>query len=95
VNEESAIIDSRLTHFYHQMYFRMVMATNTDRTQFDTVELSDSDRAMAESFFAYNRARNEYIEQQPWPNYYEWLRENRFNGKSSDEMLAEFHPQWA
>jgi len=95
VNEESAMIDSRLTHFYHQMYFRMVMATNTDRTQFNTVELSDADRAMAESFFAYNRARNEYVSQQPWPNYYEWLRDNRFNGRTSDEMLAKFHPQWA
>ncbi len=95
INEDSSVIDSRLTHFYQQMYFRMVMATDTDRTQFDTVELSDADRAMAESFFLYNRARNEYIEQQPWPNYYEWLKENRFNGRTSEEMLAEFHPQWA
>lgn len=95
VNEQRADIDSRLTHFYHQMYFRMVMATDTDRTQFNAVEMTPGDRAMAESFFAYNRARNEYIAEQTWPNYYEWLKENRFNGKSSDEMLKEFHPQWA
>lgn len=95
LNEDSQVIDSRLTHFYHQMYFRMVVATNTDRAQFDTVELSEADQAMAESFFAYNRARNKHIAKQPWPNYYEWLRENRFNGRSSDEMLQEFHPQWA
>ena len=95
VNERRADIDSRLTHFYHQMYFRMVMATDTDRSQFDTVEMSDADRAMAESFFAYNRARNQYIAQQPWPNYYEWLKANRFNNHSSEQMLAEFHPQWA
>ena len=95
VNEDNQVIDSRLTHFYHQMYFRMVMATNTDRKQFDTVELSAADRAIAESFFAYNRARNQYIAQQPWPNYYEWLKANRFNGRTSNEMLKEFHPQWA
>lgn len=95
VNENSANIDARLTHFYHQMYFRMVMATNTDRSQFKSVELSAADRTMAESFFSYNRARNQYIAQQSWPNYYEWLRDNRFNGRTSEEMLAEFHPQWA
>jgi tryptophan halogenase len=95
VNEDNQTIDSRLTHFYHQMYFRMVMATNTDRSQFNSVDLDDADRDMAESFFAYNRARNKYIAQQTWPNYYEWLKENRFNGQTSEEMLQEFHPQWA
>jgi hypothetical protein len=77
------------------MYYRMIMATDTDRTQFRAVELSDADRAMAENFFAYNRARNEYVSQRPWPNMYEWLKHNRFGGRTSDQMLAEFHPQWA
>ena len=95
MNGERTDLESRLTHFWHQMYYRMIMATDTDRTQFRAVELSDADRAMAESFFAYNRARNEYVSQRPWPNMYEWLKHNRFGGRTSDQMLAEFHPQWA
>lgn len=94
LNGKRADLEGRLPHFWHQIYYRLCMATGVDRTKIDTVKLSDADRAMAKSFFAYNRARNEYITQQTWPNYYEWLRENRFNGKSSDEMLAEFHPDW-
>ena len=95
LNGKRADLEGRLPHFWHQIYYRLCMATGVDRTKIDTVKLSDADQAMAKSFFAYNRARNEYITQQTWPNYYEWLRENRFNGKSSDEMLAEFHPHWA
>jgi tryptophan halogenase len=95
LNEQKTDIEARLQHFWHQMYFRMVIATNTDRNQFNAVELSDSDRAMAQSFFDYNRARNKYIEQQTWPNYYQWLKENRFGGKSSEDVLKELHPQWA
>ena len=94
VNEERPDLESRLTHFWHQMYLRMVVATDTDRTQFKTIELTDTDRAMAEAFFAYNRARNNYIKQYPWPNYYEWLKANRFNGHTSEEMLKVFHPNF-
>ena len=35
-----------------------------------------------------------------WSAPYDWKRQlglkaNRFNGRTSDEMLQEFHPQWA
>jgi len=94
VNEKRKDIDSRLTHFYHQIYFSMILAAGLDRLQFETVEMTSADRTMAESFFAYNRARNEYVAQKNWPNNYEWLKQNRFNGKTSDEILAVMHPQW-
>jgi hypothetical protein len=95
LNGKRKDLEGRLPHFWHQMYYRLCMAAGVDRSTIETFDLTDTDRAMAESFFTYNRARNKYITQQNWPNYYEWLRENRFNGRSSDEMLAEFHPQWA
>lgn len=95
INDNRADIDSRLSYFWYQMYYRMIIASGTDRTQFKTVELTSADREMAEAFFKYNKSRNAYIETQSWPNYYEWLKTNRFNGRTSEEMLAKFHPQWA
>lgn len=89
LNEETPELESRLTHFWQQMYYRMCMAGEMDRKQFNAVELTDADKAMAESFFAYNRARNKYIATQAWPNYYEWLKANRFNGMTSEEILDE------
>lgn len=95
LNGKRKDLEGRLPHFWHQMYYRLCMAAGIDRSTIETESLIDSDRAMAESFFAYNRARNQYIAQQSWPNYYEWLKQNRFNGRSSNEILAELHPQWA
>lgn len=92
INSKRDDLQGRLPHFWQQMYLRMVMVTGTDRTLFDAVPLTDQDRAMAQSFFDYNRARGQYIAQQQWPNNYEWLKENRFNGKTSDEMLQQLCP---
>lgn len=94
LNERRDDIENRLQHFWHQMYFRMVMATNTDRRQFQSTPIKPADEEMARSFFAYNRARNKYITATEWPNYYDWLKENRFNGQSSQEVLARLHPNW-
>jgi hypothetical protein len=95
VNDNRTDIDSRLSYFWYQMYYRMIIATGTDRTQFKTVKLTDAERDMAEAFFKYNKSRNAYIENQSWPNYYEWLKTNRFNGYTSEEMLAQFNSEWA
>jgi tryptophan halogenase len=94
INENRSDIESRLKHFWHQMYYRMLIATDTSRTKIHTKELSADDKMMAEQFFLYNRTRNQYIKKQNWPNYYLWLKENRFNGHSSQEMLSKFHPSW-
>lgn len=80
-------ISSRYRFFWQQMYYRMIIATDTDRRQFSVFKLSEADRDMAESYFAYTRSRNSYIQKQKWPNYYLWLKENRFNGQSHDEVL--------
>lgn len=92
--EETSPIETRLRHFWHQMYYRMIIACDVDRTQFSTMFLTDHDRAMTEAFFQYNRARNTYIRQTEWPNYYEWLRANRFNGESHESVLERLNPQF-
>ncbi len=95
INQKREDIDSRLSWFWYQMYYRMCIASGTDRKKFDVVKLSLEDAEMSQSFFNYNKSRNQYIAKQPWPNYYEWLKENRFNGLSSDEILIKLHPKFA
>ena len=95
VNEKRSDLEKRLPHFWHQMYYRMSIVCDVDRKKFNPTMMNDSDRQMAEAFFAYNKARNQYISQQQWPNYYEWLKKNRFNGLSSDEVFNHLCPQWA
>lgn len=87
VNEQRTDIEGRLPHFWHQMYYRMSIACDVDRSKFNPTIMSDADRQMAEAFFAYNKARNQYISQQCWPNYYEWLKNNRFNESSSSDVF--------
>jgi len=93
VNEQRTDIEGRLPHFWHQMYYRMSVACDVDRTKFKSTAMSDADRAIVEAFFAYNKARNQYISSQQWPNYYEWLKENRFNGHASHEILEQLNPK--
>lgn len=94
INESRSDIDSRLQHFWLQMYYRMLMSGNLDRKKFKFPRIDSHDAEMANSFFNYNRARNRYISQSEWPNYYQWLKENRFNNLTSQEVLANLHPQW-
>ena len=88
-------IESKLTHFWHNMYYRMILTSETDRAQFEFPAINEQDRDMAESFFAYNRQRNKYISQQTWPNNYRWLQANRFDGLTSQQMLEEIHPKFS
>ena len=94
VTHKRTDIESRLRYFWHNMYYRMILTSETDRTQFDFAEVNAQDRAMAESFFAYNKQRNKYISQQSWPNNYRWLQANRFDGLTSQEILEELHPNF-
>ena len=95
INGEHKDIDDRLRYKWYQMYYRMCMACDVDSSHFKPIEINSDDRQMAQAFFNYNRARNQYISKQQWPNYYEWLKSNRFNGYSSDEMLKKLNPQWS
>ena len=78
---------NRYNHFWQQMYYRLCVIGDYDRTQLKSKHLADNDRKMAESFFSYFRTRNEYISSIKWPNYYEWLKENRFNGHTHKQVL--------
>lgn len=92
LNAKKTSLQDRLPHWWQQMYYRMCMAAGLDRTQFDTVEMNQQDQDMANAFFAYNRSRNRYISQQTWPNYYGWLRTNRFNDITSEQILQRLNP---
>jgi len=85
INGES-IIDKRYKHFYRNMYYRMILVSGTDKTLFKPINISSTDREIANAFFKFNKARQHYIKQQKWPNYYQWLKKHRFNNESSDEV---------
>ena len=95
MSDKKKDIDSRLKHFWQQMYYRMYLASKMDRTKLAPIPISNEDAKMADSFFSYNRSRNDYIATQEWPNYYEWLKENRFNGLSSARILEKLNPTLA
>lgn len=82
-------INSRLVWNWQQAYARLAVMCNVDISKFNLPKPSDRDLEMFNAFCQYNQARNKYIRESEWPNYYEWLRENRFDGKSSFEIYDE------
>jgi len=81
-------IDSRLTHNWYQMYYRMCVASGYDRTNINLrLNLDQPTQDMVKAFFTYNRARNNFIKSQSWPNLYDWLKNNRFNGEDHTQVL--------
>lgn len=80
-------IDKRLTWNWQQQYARIIAMTGIDISTVNIKKPSAADLEMVQAFWKYNRARNRYIKQSHWPNYYEWIKENRFNGISSEEFL--------
>lgn len=86
IDEPHSVIRGRYTWFL-QWYYRLIVAYGLDRSGFKFPEIPESHKVMVEKFFEYNRARNQFTRQQQWPNYYEWLKENRFQGNTADQML--------
>ena len=81
-------IDSRHQHNWYQMYYRMCMASDYDRSKIDLkLQMDGPTQEMIEAFFAYNRARNRFITNQKWPNLYEWHKEHRFFGQDHNQVL--------
>jgi hypothetical protein len=76
---------------WQQAYLRVAVSCGVDISKFNLPKPTDADVEMAKAFFQYNQAVNKYIRQHPWPNYYEWLKENRFDGKTSAEMFDELN----
>ena len=72
----------------------MAIACDLDRSKVKAPKINAAEEQMVRAFFEYNKQRNLYIQQQSWPNYYEWLKENRFNGVDSATMFANLNPQW-
>ena len=93
--ENRADIDSRLKWYWPYIYLRIAVGTNVDLTQWDFPKLTNAESEIAQAFFTYNRQRNNYIKETYWPNYYQWLKANRFGGASHLEILQELNPQLA
>ena len=90
--EQRKDLEARLNWHWQHQYARTCMASSVDMSTWDFPQLTSQDRAMADAFFVYNRARNQYIETQPWPNYSQWLRHNRFSGLTNSQVLQKLNP---
>jgi tryptophan halogenase len=75
---------------WQQAYLRLAVSCDVDISKFNLPKPTDADLEMSKAFFQYTRAVNKYIQHHPWPNYYEWLKQNRFDGRTSDEIFDEF-----
>jgi hypothetical protein len=84
-------INSQLQWYWQQSYIRMAISCGVDMSKFNFPKPSDRNLEMFTAFCQYNQARNKYIREAEWPNYYEWLKENRFGGKSSYEIFDELN----
>lgn len=84
-------LNSQLQWYWQQSYIRMAISCGVDMSKFNFPKPSDRDLEMFTAFCQYNQARNKYIRESEWPNYYEWLKEHRFDGKTSAEMFDELN----
>jgi tryptophan halogenase len=91
IEMQTTDINKVLSHNWQQAYIRLAVSCGVDVSNFNLPKPTDSDIEMAKAFFQYNRAINKYIREHKWPNYYEWLKENRFGGKTSNEIFEELN----
>lgn len=87
ITRKTGSIDQRLTWNWQQQYARIIAMTGLDISKFNLKKPTDADLDMVRAFWKYNNARNQYIKTLAWPNYYEWIKHNRFNDIASDEFL--------
>lgn len=87
MNQTDKDTTERLKWFWQQPYYTMVLAAGYKRDAYKFPELTTEQAEMAHAFFNYNRLRNKFVRSQSWPNYYNWLRMNRFHGHSSKEIF--------
>ena len=90
LTEQKTDISRRYLNYWEHIYVKMAIQTKTDIKNWPFATPTKEDIEMAQAYFAFNRARNKYIRTLKWPNAYEWLRANRFDGKSSREIFEEF-----
>ena len=90
LTERKTEITKRYLNYWEHIYAKMAIQTKTEIKNWPFAVPTKDDIEMAQAYFAFNRARNKYIRTQQWPNAYEWLRANRFDGLSSQEVFEEF-----
>lgn len=95
VLEKRSDLESRYNWYWAHIYIRIAIAAQVDMSKWEFPEITDADRAMAKAYYDFTRARNQYIAEQPWPNYYEWMKDNIFDGETSDEALARLNPRFS
>ena len=88
--DQDYYLNQRLPFYWQQIYVKFLALTNTDLSKWNFDQPNANDLEMAKSFFEFNRARNKYIKSQQWPNAYQWLRQNRFDGATSQEIYEEY-----
>jgi len=84
-------LDKRMTWNWQQGFVRMIAMTGLDISHFKLACPSTRDLDMAQAYWQYNQARNKYISETVWPNNYQWLKQNRFDGLTSDEIFGELN----
>lgn len=80
-------LEKRMPWNWQQQYVRIIAMTGLDISKFDLKRPNDRDLEMVRDFWHYNRKRNQYIQTLKWPNYYEWLKNNRFDGLTQQEFF--------
>lgn len=95
ITRQQKHLEERLPWFWHHMYIRLCIINKIDYSQWDLKSITPEDAEMAEAYFTYQRARNKFIKSRPWPNYYQWLKKNRFCNLTSQEILSELNPMLA
>lgn len=90
--ERRSDLESRLTWHWHHQYIRSALAAGVDMSDWEFPPIPEKDVEMIQAFFNYNRQRNQYISKQNWPYYSDWLKTNRFNGETNQEVLARINP---
>ena len=90
LTEQKTDISKRYLNYWEHIYVKMAIQTKTEVKNWPFAVPTKEDIEMAQAYFAFNRARNKYIRSLKWPNAYEWLQANRFDGKSSREIFDEF-----
>lgn len=90
--ERRTDLESRMTWNWHHQYIRSALAAKVNMDHWNFVDVPKKDLELLEAFYNFNRQRNKLIARQSWPNYSEWLQQNRFNGQSNQEVLARIQP---
>lgn len=87
--EQKTDMNLRLRNYWQHMYAKLAIQVDVDMSKWEFKVPTNDELEMAEAYFSYTRARNKFIRTRKWPNAYEWLKENRFDGATYDEVYQE------